>query len=388
MSPRHLAVLLPFALLATVIGCKKDPQAGGAGRDTGTGDIVIGHYGSMTGSEATFGQSTDNGIKLAVKEINEKGGIKGRKVKLQTEDDAGKQADAVNAVNKLIQQDKALAIIGEVASSLSKAGGQICQKESVPMISPSSTNPDVTKIGPMISRVCFIDTYQGAIGARFVLEELKLKKGATLYDRTQAYSSGLNEGFVDAFKKRGGEIVTQQAFSGGDTSFSAQLKEIAAAKPDFIYVPAYYSAIVNIGLEAQTLGIKLPMIGGDGWVSDVLKSSRDSLNGSYFTDHYSKEEKRPEVENFVAKYKKEFGSEPDSMAALGYDAAGVLFAAMAKAPTLNGDDLAKVIAETKDFAGVTGKITLNASRDVEKRAVVQKMQNGDFVFFKAYEVEK
>lgn len=383
MSPCRSIALLAFALLATVAGCKKQQSSG----DPGTGDIVIGHYGSITGSEATFGQSTDNGIKLAVKEINDKGGIKGRKVKLVTEDDAGKQAEAVNAVNKLIHQNKAVAIIGEVASSLSIAGGQICQKEGVPMISPSSTNPQVTKIGPMISRVCFIDTYQGAVGARFVLEELKVKKGATLYDRTQAYSSGLNEGFVEAFKAKGGEIVTQQQFGGGDIDFSAQIKAIKAANVDFVYVPAYYSAIVNIGFEAQKQGLKVPLVGGDGWVSDVLKSSRDALNGSYFTDHYSKEEKRPEVINFVEKYKKEYGSEPDSMAALGYDAASVLFAAMERSPSLGGNDLAKAIAETKDFNAVTGKITLNANRDVEKRAVVQKMQNGDFVFFKAYEVE-
>jgi len=383
MSRCRSISLLAFALLATVTGCKKEQSSG----DSGTGDIVIGHYASMTGSEATFGQSTDNGIKLAVKEINEKGGIKGRKVKLVTEDDAGKQAEAVNAVNKLIHQNKAVAIIGEVASSLSIAGGQICQKEGVPMISPSSTNPQVTKIGPMISRVCFIDTYQGAVGARFVLEELKVKKGATLYDRTQAYSSGLNEGFVEAFKSKGGEIVTQQQFGGGDIDFSAQIKAIKAANVDFVYVPAYYSAIVNIGFEAQKQGLKVPLIGGDGWVSDVLKSSRDALNGCYFTDHYSKEEKRPEVLNFVEEYKKEYGSEPDSMAALGYDAAGVLFAAMERAPSLNGNDLAKAIAETKDFNAVTGKITLNANRDVEKRAVVQKMQNGDFFFYKAYEVQ-
>lgn len=367
-----LTLLLASAAAFSLSACKGK----GKGKEDATGPIKIGHYASMTGSEATFGRSTDNGIKLAVEEQNAKGGVKGRKISLITYDNQGKPDETVTAVTRLIDSDKVVALLGEVASSRSLAGGPVAQRKGVPMISPSSTNPDVTAIGDMIFRVCFIDEFQGKAGAKFILEDLKLKRGATLYNRAQAYSSGLNGFFVDAFKAMGGEIVTQQAFSDGDNDFGAQLAAIRDAGVDFIYVPGYYTEVVNIAGQARRLGLTIPLIGGDGWDSAELANAGDALNNRFFTNHYSHEDQRPEVQAFVKKYQSTYGSVPDGLAALGYDAAMLLFDAMERAPSLDGKDLAGAIAATKGFAGVTGSITIDANRNAAKSIVVLEVVNG------------
>ena len=338
--------------------------------------IRIGHYASMTGSEATFGVSTDNGIKLALEERNAAGGVKGRKIDLITYDNQGKNAETVTVVTRLIQQDHVVAVLGEVASSRSKAGAPLCQKYGVPMISPSSTNPDVTAIGDKIFRVCFIDPFQGYVGAKFAKENLKFSKGATLYNRAQDYSTGLNQNFVDSFKKLGGEVAIQQAYGDGDNDFSAQLAAIREKNPDFIYVPGYYTEVVNIARQAKRLGIKAPLIGGDGWDSEELKNAGDALNDCYFSNHYSQEDTRPEVQAFVKKYKDKFGKIPDGLAALGYDSARLLFDAMDKAADLKGKTLAAAIAAEKNFPGVTGKITIDKNRNANKDAVMLRVENG------------
>ncbi len=387
MRLRIVGILVAVALACCcgvlLAGCNK---TGGGGSDTG--DIKVGHYASMTGSEANFGVSTDNGIKLAVKEKNAAGGVKGRKISLITYDDAGKTSEVVNAVTRLIQQDRVTALLGEVASSRSIAGGQIAQRQGVPMISPSSTNPQVTDIGDMISRVCFIDPFQGWVGAKFAKDQLHFDKAATLYNRAQAYSAGLNSEFAKAFGAGGGQVLIQQAYGDGDNDFSAQLTAIREKQPQFIYVPGYYTEVVNIARQARKLGITVPLIGGDGWVSEELKNAGDALDGCYFSDHYAKEDNRPEVQEFLKKYQAEFGKTPDSMAALGYDAANLLFDAMARAPSMSGKDLAKAIADTKDFKAVTGTITLDEHRNPKKLAVIQKIQGGQFSFFTTVEPPK
>jgi len=350
--------------------------------------IIVGEYGSMTGAQATFGISTDDGVKLAVKERNAAGGIKGRQIHLIALDDQGKQGEAVTAVTKLIAEDHAVAVIGEVASSLSLAGGKVAQRAGVPMISPSSTNEKVTQIGDMISRVCFIDSFQGYVGASFAREKLGFTKAAILYDHSQAYSSGLRTDFQKAFTKLGGTIVTEQAYSSGDNDYSAQLTAIKNANAEFIYVPGYYTEVVNIARQARQLGITAPMIGGDGWVSDDLKNAGTALDGCFFSDHYAKEDTRPEVLNFLKKFKAEYNQEPDSMAALGYDAANLLFDAMDRAGTTDGKALAAAINSTKDFNAVTGTITIDEHRNARKGAVIQQLKNGVYSFYARVEPPK
>lgn len=339
--------------------------------------LKIGHYASMTGSEATFGVSTDNGIQLAVKERNAAGGVKGKQIFLITYDNQGKPQESVTAVTRLIDQDKVVAVLGEVASSRSLAGAPVCQRKGIPMITPSSTNPDVTAVGDMISRVCFIDPFQGFVGAKFAKENLGFSKAATLYNRAQAYSSGLNQNFAESFTKMGGQVVIQQAYSDGDNDFSAQLTAIREKNPDFIYVPGYYTEVVNIARQARRLGLKVPLIGGDGWDSEELKNAGDALNGCFFSNHYSQEDARPEVQEFIKKYKAAYENKtPDGLAALGYDAARLLFDAMERAPGTSGKDLAAAINSTKNFAGVTGTITIDPQRNATKDAVMLEVVNG------------
>ncbi len=369
------------------MGAEKKPNTGsGPGPGTGsagstvnpeTGPIVIGHFASMTGAQATFGISTDRAIRLAVKERNAKGGVKGRQIEVKTIDDAGKQTEAATAVTRLINDSNAVAILGEVASSLSLAGGPIAQKAGIPMISPSSTNPDVTDIGDYIFRVCFLDDFQGWVVAKFASDNLKAKKVAILYDQSQAYSSGLADFFEKAFKEMGGSIATRQAYTGGNLEISSQLQQIKNASPDAIFLPGYYSDAGTIIRKAREAGIKAVFLGGDGWDSEELpKIAGDSINGNYFANHYAPEEPRPEVKNFVDKYRAEYGARADGLAALGYDAALVLFDAMDRAPSLKGSDLRDAIAATKNFTGVTGTFSIDPNRNAQKSAVVVMYKDG------------
>jgi branched-chain amino acid transport system substrate-binding protein len=337
--------------------------------------IRVGHFASMTGSEATFGKSTDNGIKLAVEELNAAGGINGKKIDLITYDDKSDGQQAGNAVTRLIAQDKVVAVLGEVASSRSLAGGSVCEQYGVPMISPSSTNPSVTRGKKMVYRVCFIDPVQGAAIAEFVKNNLKLTKAAILYDQTQTYSKGLRDDFARAFKKAGGTIVADQAYSGGDADFKPQLSTIRAASPEIIFVPGYYTEGGNIAIQARQLGIKVPLIGGDGWDSSQLTAiGKDSIEGAYYSNHSAPDQ--PQMKEFVEKYKKAYGETPDALGGLGYDAMMVLADSMKRAKSLKGADLSKAIGETKGFKGVTGSITIDKNHDAQKAVVIVQIKNG------------
>src|SRR6185295_12050586 len=219
--------------------------------------------------------------------------------------------------------------------------------------------------------------FQGWVEAKFARETLKANTAAILYDQGQAYSKGLAQYFKEAFVQMGGTITTEQAFTGGDQDFSAQLTTIRQTNPDVILVPGYYTDAGNIAIQVRKLGLKAPMLGGDGWDSTQLAAiGKDAIEGSYFSNHYSFQEDRPEVKNFVDKYKTDYGQIPDGLAALGYDAARLLFDAMNRAASLDGKTLAASIAATKDFKGVTGLISMDPERNAKKSAVVVQMKGG------------
>jgi branched-chain amino acid transport system substrate-binding protein len=339
------------------------------------GPILIGHYGSLTGSEATFGQSTSNGIRLAIKEFNAAGGLNGRKVELKEYDTRGDAGEAKLAVERLVKQDKVSAVIGEVASRLSLAGGPVAQEAGVPMITPSSTNPKVTAIGDYVFRVCFIDPFQGFAGAKFAREDLKAETAAVLVDQAQAYAVGLAQEFAKNFEGKGGKIVTEQTYTSGAQDFTAQLTSIRSSKADVIYIPGYYTDVGNIALQARKLGITAPLLGGDGWDSSELANiAGDAIEGSYYTNHYAPDQPDARIKAFIEAYRTDFGGQtPDGLAALGYDAAKLLFDAMKRGKSIKGPDLRDAIAATKAFPGVTGEITINAQRDATKSAVVVEM---------------
>lgn len=361
-------------LLGVLAGC--DGKQGG-GSAKGDGPIVIGHYGSLTGSEATFGQNSSGGIRLAIKEFNAAGGLNGRSIELKEYDTKGDAREAGVVVTRLVTSDRVTAVLGEVASGLSLAGAPVCQENRVPMISPSSTNPRVTKVGDMVFRVCFIDPFQGYVCARFATEHRKAKRVGVLYDQAAPYSAGLAEEFRKAFTTMGGEVTTEQTYNAGDQDFTAQLTTIRGTSPDLIFVPGYYTDVGNIALQARKLGITVPLLGGDGWTSPQLaKIAGDAIEGSFYSDHYSPQDPSPAIRGFIERFQKEHNYTPDSMAALGYDAAMLLFDAMKRAKSLDGPDLAAAIAATNGFQGVTGNITINGERNAVKPAVILEFKGG------------
>lgn len=357
------------------------PATGAAQTEATGSEILIGEVGSLTGSEATFGTSTHAGIELALKKLNDAGGIKGKKLRVTTLDDQGKPEEAATAVTKLITQDKVTAILGEVASSRSLAMAPIAQSNKVPMVTPSSTNPKVTQVGDYIFRVCFIDPFQGAVMAKFAHNTLKVKRAAILRDIKNDYSVGLANFFTETFKNLGGEIVVDQSYSAGDVDFKSQITSIKTKNPEVIFVPGYYTEVGLIARQARELGIKAPLLGGDGWDSSKLTQiGGEALVGSYFSNHYSPDDKSEQVQKFISEYKAMFGEVPDGLAAMGYDAMMVLADAMKRAGSLSNEDIRKALAETKDYPGVTGKITMDKNRDAVKSAVVIEVKPSGFVY--------
>ncbi len=371
-----------LAAVLAVVGCeKKKPAAAGASGGAApsaapTGDrILLGHVGSMTGSEATFGDSTDKAIKLALTDANAKGGVKGKQLDLKTYDDQGKPEEAAVAATRLIVQDRVSVLLGEVASTRSLAMAPIADANHVPMISPSSTNPKVTKDGdkvrPFVFRVCFIDPFQGTVMAKFARDTLKLSKVAILRDVGNDYSMGLADYFLSKFKELGGTIVDDQSYKAGDQDFKAQLTAIKGKGPEGIYVPGYYTDVALIARQARELGMKQPLMGGDGWDSARLyEIGGKALDGCYFSNHYSPEDPSPRIQDFVKRYQAAYGQVPDSLAAQGYDAARIAVDAMSRAKDLTGDAIRDALAATKGFDGVTGVITIDADHNAVKPAVV------------------
>lgn len=354
----------------------------GGGADTSSSDeIVIGEYGSLTGDKATFGISTRNGIDMAVDAINEAGGVLGKKLRVIVEDDQGRPEEAQTVVTKLITRDNVVAVLGEVASSNSLAAAPVAQQNQIPMISPSSTNPEVTQKGDYIFRVCFIDPFQGFVMAKFAAESLRIQRVAILRDIKNDYSVGLSDVFTENFTKMGGTIVADESYSAGDTDFNAQLTAIKAKNPQAIYVPGYYTEVGLIARQEKRLGLTVPLLGGDGWDSPALMGiGGDALNGSFLSNHYSTEDPSPAIQKFVADYKARFNEVPDALAGLAYDSAMVLADAIRRAGTTDGPALRDAIAATKDFAGVTGNITLDENRNASKPAVVLEIKDGKFVY--------
>jgi len=364
-----------MVLAAALSGCK--PAAN-------TNEIVVGEYASLTGKEAAFGNSSHNGTLLAIDEINSKGGLLGKKLRLVTEDTQSKPGESATVVQKLLSRDGVVAVLGEVASGRSLEAARICQNAQVPMISPSSTNPEVTKKGDYVFRVCFIDPFQGTVMAKFARDTLKITKVAVLSDASAAYSVGLADFFKQGFVAAGGEVVAEPKYTSGDKDFKAQLTAIKAANPQGIFVPGYYTEAGLIVSQARQLGIDVPLFGGDGWEApQLLEIGGKAMEGCYFSTHFSPEVGDPLAVKFVADYEKRFGAKPDAMAALGYDSALILAEAIAKAGSTEGPKLRDALAATKDFKAVTGMITIDADRNASKSAVILAVKDGQFKYLQS-----
>jgi branched-chain amino acid transport system substrate-binding protein len=359
-------------LLSIACGGEKAPQAQG---------IQIGFFGALTGPQATFALSGRNGARLAIEEINGAGGVLGKRLELLVEDDHNDPSEAASAVSKLITRNHVVALIGENASSRSLAAAPIAQSYQVPMVSPSSTNLEVTKKGDYIFRVCFIDPNQGKALARFARRDLKSSTAAILVDAKSDYSVGLAEAFRENFSKEGGRVVAEVKYAEGDSDFSAQLTSIRASQPEVLFVPGYYTDAGLIARQAKALGIGATLLGADGWDSPKLTEiGGPAVEGAYFSNHYTLDGPSPEVRKFVAAYRKAYRADPDSIAALSYDAAGLIADAIRRAGSTESKRLRDALASTKGFAGVTGTLTMDADRNPDKLPVILKVEGGRFRF--------
>ena len=341
--------------------------------DSGTGDIPVGLYASLTGDGASFGQSSREGTELAVEEVNAAGGLLGgRRIRLLVEDNQSRPEEAASSVTKLITQDGVVAVLGEVASRRTLAAAPVAQRYQIPLITSASTNEAVTKVGDYIFRICFIDPFQGEVLAKFAFNDLKARRAAVMKDITQDYSVGLTDAVVKHFTALGGQVFDPISYSGGDPDFRAVLTQIRSLKPDVIFVPGYYTEAAIIVRQARELGLTVPILGGDGWVGDALANGREALRNTFISNHYSGDNPAPVVQNFVAAYRAKFGREPDSLAALGYDSVKVLAEAITRAGGTGGAAIRNALA-TSNVAGVTGQLTIDANRNVSKPAVIQEV---------------
>jgi branched-chain amino acid transport system substrate-binding protein len=390
-----LSLALAFAGLVAIHGC------GGGGQQN---EIYVGGYMGLTGNTATFGQSTRDGILMAVDEVNSAGGIGGLQLKVTIEDDQSRPEEAATVVRKLISQDGVIAVLGDIPSSNSLAAAPICQEAKVPMITPSSTNPKVTETGDYIFRVCFIDPFQGTVMARFAYENKGVRRAAILRDVRSDYSMGLADFFIKTFTQLGGEIVGDQSYSQGDTDFRPQLTALRGTNPEAIFVPGYYNDVGLIIRQAREMSLTVPLLGGDGWDSpDLTKLGGDAVANTFFSNHYSTEDQSPNVQNFVQSFEARFGDRPDALAALGYDAAQLLvtglrqlaaedpeaFAHLAGPAPAGGKAQARAaaraklrdrLAQIKDLVGVTGRISIDENRNAVKSAVVLAVEPSGYKY--------
>lgn len=359
-----LGLIIAVALVSTLMAAAADP-------------IKIGANYEVTGGVATFGTSCVNSTQLLFDSINKKGGILGRQLELVVADNKSEASESASAATKLIAQDKVVALVGPVTSKNCLSAGPIAQDAKIPMITPTGTNPAVTLVGDYIFRACFIDDFQGTVMANFAIKTLKIKTAAIFVDNANDYSKGLAKFFKESFIKAGGKIVSEEAFMAGDKDFRTQLTKIKMTKPGMIYVPAYYQEDGLITKQARELGMKMAIMGGDGWDSaDLVKiAGEKALNKVYFSNHYSADSKDPLSVAYVKEYTAKYGSRPDALAALGYDAALIVVEAIKKAGSTDPTKIRDAMVSLK-VKGVSGVVTFDANRNPIKSAVVIELKNG------------
>lgn len=374
-----LAMMVCSCMVLTLVAC------GEKGSDEDV--IKIGLNYEQTGSAATYGQDHVDGIQLAVDEINENGGINGKKIELVVMDNKTDTNEVVNVATTLIDDEEVVAILGPATSGATATGMEIGNKKGIPTLSASSTRDDIPfdKKGNVIKygfKICYSDSYQGPILASFAI-----KKGATkaviFGDATTDYSKGLSKSFKEQFTKEGGTIVSEVTYQEKDTDFQAQITKIKDLDFDLLFVPGYYQEAGLIIKQARQAGIDAMILGPDGFDStDLVKLAETSnLNNVYFSTHFSQVDKSEEVVNFVEKFKKEYDKEPGCFNALGYDLAYYIADAIERCgDDITPDAIQEALADTKaKFTGVTGTFTMRKDHTPEKSIKIVELQNGEQV---------
>ncbi len=361
---RLVRVMLAASIVLTVLSC--------GGGDT----IKIGLIAPLTGDVKTFGESARNGAMQAFEEANAAGGINGKQIQVIATDDKNDPMEAANAGSKLIDLDGVVAILGSVSSKCSVPLSDKCQASKIPMITPTSTNPRVTvsddgKRKDYVFRACFIDPFQGTVAAKFARDSLRVRTAAVMFDVGNDYSKGLADYFRAAFEQRGGEVVSFESYAKDDVDFSALLTKLKRQEPEVLFIPDYYNKVGLIAKQARQFGVTAKLLGGDGWDSpEMLKIAGEAIHGGFFTNHYSPDDPRPEVQEWVQKYQAKYGRRPDALATLGYDGALLLIEALRKAVKPEPNDIRDALLQIKDFSCVSGKITFDEWGNPIKSAVV------------------
>lgn len=367
------ALLLGLLLLLPSCSPTEAPKTPAGNR------VKIGAFLSLTGSTAAYGISSFNAIKLATDEVNRAGGIDGKQVELVVEDDHSNTQEVPAIVTKLINEDKVHALLAEPVSTRAMAAAPIAQQNQVVMISSASVKPELTMQGDHIFRACFISSTEGEAIAEFARNKLKARTAAIILDEKNDYAVVLAGFFSEAFKKLGGQIVDQQKYEANDNELSKQMQAIKEAAPDMIFAPGFYTTAPLVAREVKRSGIKAILFGSDGWDSPSLfESGSEPFEGVYFANHFWAGSQDPLVARFVADYRVRHGVEPDSAAATAYDAARLLFDAFKRAKSSERSAVRNALAETKDFAGVTGKITLDANRNAHVPVYMLRIDQGKF----------
>lgn len=375
LATAAMAAMLCASLLTGCGGEKK--QAADAG-DT----IKVGGAFELTGNVANYGKSIESGVKLAIDEVNEKGGVNGKKLALVESDNKSEPAESGNSVTKLVTQDKVIAVLGPATSGCVNAATPITTANKIPHIAPAATAPSITvengKVKDFVFRACFIDPFQGQVMAVFAEKTLKVKNVAIFYDSSSDYSKGLAEVFQKTLEGKGGKVVAKEAFLGKDVDFKSALTKLKAANPEAIYVPGYYEEVSKIIKQAREIGITCPMLGSDGWESPKLAeiAGKDALKDCYYVSAFNAQDKDESVQNFIKLYKSKYQKDPDIFAMQGYNAGLVLIDALKRAGTTDGTKLAKAIAETKDLPIASGKLTFDAEHNPVMPALIISLEGG------------
>ncbi|AQP50554.1 ABC transporter substrate-binding protein [Tessaracoccus flavescens] len=366
------------AVAGALSACSAKPGGGGGG-EAGGDTVKLGINYELSGGVATYGQASVVGIKMALDELNEAGGIDGKKVELKEYDNKSDAAEATTLANKLMAQDGVIACMGPATSGNFKATVPVANKNKIPVVSGSATADDVTVSGDKVEeyafRICFNDSFQGTIMAKFAAENLSAKTAVIIKDNSNDYSKGLASAFTEEFP---GEIVAEEAFVAGDTDFNTILTRIKGETFDVIYLPGYYSEAGLIIKQARDLGITAPVLGGDGFDSPKLLElgGAAALNDVYFTNHYSSIDEDPKVKEFIEAFKKKNNEEPNAFHALGYDLGKFVADAVSRASELTGEAVQKAMAETKGFVGVTGTFDMDENHNPVKSIVVIGLKDG------------
>ena len=341
--------------------------------------IKIGGFLPMTGAVAAYGQDANNGIKIV---MEMKPAVLGKKVEFVVADTKSDKIEAANAMSRLIEKDKVIAVIGEMISGNTMAGAPIAEKAKIPVVSPTATNPLVTQGKKYTFRVCFIDPVQGDIAAKYTVNNLKAKKAALIVDKSQDYCVGLAKFFKDAFTKLGGQVVAETFCVTEDKDFSAQLSTIKAANPDIIYAPNYYSPVALFTKQARELGVKAQVLTGDGAQADeLIQIGGKEVEGVSLTGHFHVKAATTQLaKDFIPRFQKKYNSEPSAFHALGADAYFVLLDAITRSKSTKGEAIRASLATTKNFEAISGKLSIGEDGNAVKPMVINIVKGGKFEY--------